>query len=200
MLKNIFETFILNREIEDLINSLEIFFKKNGPVKKVINVNNDERDVTKTPERIRITKDAISTLYKNDKKNEKELYEKQKEINRLLYEDKYYNKKTYDIVMEKLNEGDSRLLAIFEFYANTRNTQDFAETLQIFSNTIENHYDILYKIINTQNFNKSQKNKIIKLYEQNEKDKDLMAILNSYKNQKNLEILGNEIKKLIKKK
>ena len=199
MLKNIFETFILNREIEDLINSLEIFFKKNGPVKKVINVNILLRDVTKTPERIRITKDAISTLYKNDKKNEKELYEKQKEINRLLYEDKYYNKKTYDIVMEKLNEGDSRLLAIFEFYANTRNTQDFAETLQIFSNTIENHYDILYKIINTQNFTKSQKNKIFKLYEQNEKDKDLMEILNSYKNQKNLEILGNEIKKLIKK-
>ena len=200
MIKDIFDTFIQNREIEDLINSLEIFLKKNRPNKKIINVNNDVRDVTKTPERIRITKDAISTLYKNDKKNEKELYEKQKEINRLLYEDKYYNKKTYDIVMEKLNEGDSRLLAIFEFYANTRNTQDFAETLQIFSNTIENHYDILYKIINTQNFTKSQKNKIFKLYEQNEKDKDLMEILNSYKNQKNLEILGNEIKKLIKKK
>jgi hypothetical protein len=102
--------------------------------------------------------------------------------------------------MEKLNEADERILAIFEFYANTKNTQDFAETLQIFCNLVESRYDVLYKIINTQNFNKSQKNKIIKLYEQNEKDKDLMAILNSYKNQKNLEILGNEIKKLIKKK
>ena len=194
-LKDIFEIFIQNREFEDLINSLEIFLKKNLPIKKEI-----IKDVTKTPDRIKRTKDEISNLYNNDKKNEKELLEKQKEINRLLYEDKYYNKKTYDIVMEKLNEADERILAIFEFYANTKNTQDFAETLQIFCNLVESRYDVLYKIINTQNFNKSQKNKIIKLYEQNEKDKDLMAILNSYKNQKNLEILGNEIKKLIKKK
>ncbi len=200
MLKNIFETFIQNREFEDLINSLEIFYIKNGPKKKKINENNEVKDVTKTPDRICRKKNELGKMYEKGPKNEKELYEKQKEINRLLYEDKYYNKKTYDIVMEKLNEGDSRLLAIFEFYANTRNTQDFAETLQIFSNITESRYDILYKIINTQNFNKSQKNKIFKLYDQNEKDKDLMEILNSYKNQKNLEILGNEIKKLIKKK
>ena len=152
--------------------------------------NTPLRDLTKTPDTIKRTKTELNCFLRSKEeqqqsKKEKNIIEKQKEIITLLYKEKCISKKTYKLILQKIEENEQSLIAAFEVYAVTKNHYEFIETLNIIAELSENYKGMFCTLLNQSTFTMKEQEKLISLY--NQKDENLFSFLELYDKTKDKE-------------
>ena len=194
-----FNNYFKNNNFSDLANILTNYLKE---ISNGIDKKNKKSDVTKTPDTIKRSKNELNFFLKTNEqqiaKKEKNVLEKQKEIIYLLFKEKCINKNTFDLINKKIEEDEQTLIAAFEVYAVTKDHNEFIETLKIIADLSEDYkgtFNILLN--NANNFNESQKAKLLSLY--NEKDDALLSALEVYEEKKDKEDVYNSFQIILKR-
>ena len=71
-------------------------------------------------------------------------------------------------------------MSAFEVYAITKDHSEFIETLKLIADLVEDYKGIFYHLINISSFNLNQKDRLISLYK--DKNKNLFNILKNFEN------------------
>ena len=89
-------------------------------------------------------------------------------------------------------------MSAFEVYAITKDHSEFIETLKLIADLVEDYKGIFYHLINISSFNLNQKDRLISLYK--DKNKNLFNILKNFENDENVDLAFSSLKNLLSKK
>ena len=89
-------------------------------------------------------------------------------------------------------------MSAFEVYAITKDHSEFIETLKLIADLVEDYKGIFYHLINISSFNLNQKDRLISLYK--DKNKNIFNILKNFENDENVDLAFSSFKNLLSKK
>lgn len=204
VLHSLWDCYTKNGNCSDLVESILLFIQKryiDTSLKDGNVVRHKNDDHPKTPENIKNSKDDLIFFLKQSEKQihykEKNILEKQQEIISLLFKEACIEKKTFDIISEKIKQDDQCLISTFEVYAVTRDHNEFIETLQVIAELSDNYKGVFLSMLNQSNLEDNEKEILKVLYSQ--KQEMLFSSLELYTENKDNEELFDTFKTLCRK-
>ncbi len=190
---NIYDSYQNQFDKNEFEESIKTFLKKE--YKENENVNKTQINFPLFINEKKESRDKLNWIINTENKN---TLEKQKEIISLLYNELCIDKNTYDLINKKIDKEDKSLMCAFEVYAITKDHSEFIETLKLIADLVEDYKGIFYHLINISSFNLNQKDRLISLYK--DKNKNLFNILKNFENDENVDLAFSSLKNLLSKK
>ena len=192
---NIYDSYQNQFDKNEFQESIKTFLKKEYKENDNINVNKTQINFPLFLNEKKESRDKLNWIINTENKN---TLEKQKEIISLLYNELCIDKNTYDLINKKIDKEDKSLMSAFEVYAITKDHSEFIETLKLIADLVEDYKGIFYHLINISSFNLNQKDRLISLYK--DKNKNIFNILKNFENDENVDLAFSSFKNLLSKK